>query len=70
MASRINDFYVGTASKPERLRFKGDPEHGKSWMAEKLQIDPKQIKRELSPDLPKSGSSVVFRIRRNTRRHK
>jgi hypothetical protein len=69
MANKINDFMIGNASRPERLRYKGDTRSSLDWMAEKLQIDPTRIHRELKPDIPK-GNSRVFKVRGTHTRHK
>jgi hypothetical protein len=64
---KINDFKIGTAARPERLRFKGSSREGIRFMTEKLQIDPEQIKREIHQG---EGTSTVYRVRRDKKRHR
>lgn len=67
---KINDFKIGSASHPERLRFRGDPRSVRNLIAEKMQIDPEQIQMELKPDMPSTGNARIFKIRRPQKRRR
>jgi hypothetical protein len=70
MMRKVYDFKIGSSSHPEILRFRGDPRRVRNMIAEKLQIDPKQIQMELKPDLPSNGNARIFKLRGQQKRRK